>query len=140
VSPTTKYIFGISLLIFAVGFLTYLVVEFVGWRRGRSIADSTQRLVRVSGAVVILLALVMMFYGLFFLKLDRERPLPFVMFWATQGVLVIIALCLAFVDMRRIMRYQRESQEKMLKDFADIIKEHAQRKRAANGASDDQQQ
>lgn len=136
VSSTTKYTFGIALLVLAMGFLTYLVMEFVGWRRGRSIVDSTQRLVRLSGAVALLLALGMMFFGMFFLQLDKKHPMPYIFYWAMVGALVIVALCLAFMDMRRLVQYQRESERKMLKDFADIIKEHAQRERRTEGDSD----
>ncbi len=136
VSHSAKYTFGIALLVLAMGFLTYLVIEFVGWRRGRSIVDSTQRLVRLSGAVALLLALGMMFFGMFFLQLDKKHPMPYIFYWAMVGALVIVALCLAFLDMRRLVQYQRESEQKMLKDFADIIKEHARRKQT-NGASDD---
>jgi magnesium-transporting ATPase (P-type) len=136
VAPTSKYTFGIALLVLAMGFLTYLVIELVGWRRGRSIVDSTQRLVRLSGAVALLLALGMMFFGMFFLQLDKKRPMPYIFYWAMVGALVIVALCLAFMDMRRLVQYQRESEQKMLKDFADIIKEHAQRERRTEGDSD----
>lgn len=136
VSHSAKYTFGVALLVLAMGFLTYLVIEFVGWRRGRSIVDSTQRLVRLSGAVALLLALGMMFFGMFFLPLDKKHPMPYIFYWAMVGALVIVALCLAFMDMRRLVRYQRESEQKMLKDFADMIKEQARRKRT-NGASDD---
>ncbi|MCS6859252.1 MAG: hypothetical protein NZT92_02890 [Abditibacteriales bacterium] len=134
-SPTSKYTFGIVLLILTMGFLTYLVVEFVGWRRGRSIVDSTQRLVRLSGAVSLLLALGMTFFGMFFLPLDKRHPMPYIFYWATVGVLVVVALGLACIDMRRLMRYQRESEQKMLQDFADIIK--AQRQRKPNSGDSD---
>jgi len=135
-SHTAKYTFGIALLVLAMGFLTYLVIEFVGWRRGRSIVDSTQRLVRLSGAVALLLALGMMFFGMFFLPLDKKRPMPYIFYWAMVGALVMGALCLAFMDLRRLVQYQRESEQKMLKDFADILKEHAQRERRAEGDAD----
>lgn len=139
-SPTSKYTFGIVLLVLAMGFLTYLVIEFVGWRRGRSIVDSTQRLVRLSGAVALLLALGMMFFGMFFLPLDKKHPMPYILYWAMVGVLVIVALCLAFMDLRRLVWYQRESERKIREDFAEMVKEQARReqtRRAPDERKDD---
>ena len=116
-----KYVVALFVLCTGIAVIVALIVEWIQYRRGRSLVDARQFFYRIIGLILILIVLGMMAIGVYAVEFRNLQQ--FVFFWGSCGLLLGLLVVLAVADLWHVARHRRDHQRRLQAEMSQFIAE-----------------
>lgn len=121
-----SYLTGVILLCLAVAVIIGMVIQGVGYARGRQIITRRQFGMRMATGVLLLLTIGLMFYTAI---VRLTNPYQALMVWGLLTLMPLAVIILAWLDLRQVARTRHQRQAELYRHLADIEQELRNRPR-----------